>query len=202
MKNLALLQRVGNKALLFNFFLREKEGGTWWEEHRRWDEWDKRSQRHQQVVTKRYEMSAGRSRCPVWFLEEEAAPGAVGLRHAPCKWWVVHHYSGEQDKWEINWTSNHCFWLPMLKINDSLSALIDSYTWLGAPVLIYRSLHQSGWKVLLPLTLFVQQTSFSLGQPTYKPFFSLWLFTLPLRGWWFLSLIWCFLILFLISRGA
>lgn len=157
--------------LCFFFFEREKEGGTWWEEHGGWDEWDKRSQRHQQVVTKRYEMSAGRSRCSVWFLEEEAAPGAVRLRHAPCKWWVVHHYSGEQDKWEINWTSNHCFWLPMLKINDSLSALIDSYTWLGAPVLIYRSLHQSDWKVLLPLTLFVQH-SFLLANPLTN-FFSL-----------------------------
>lgn len=51
----------------------------------------------------------------------------------------------------------------MLKINDSSSALIDSHTWQGVPVLIYGPFHQSGRKVLLPLTLFVQQTSFSLG---------------------------------------
>lgn len=51
----------------------------------------------------------------------------------------------------------------MLKINYSSSALIDSYMQQGVPVLIYGPFHQSGRKDLLPLTLFVQQTSFSLG---------------------------------------
>lgn len=115
-------------------------------------------------------MSAGRSRCPVWFLEEEAAPGAVRLRHAPCKWWVVHHYSGEQDKWEINWTSNHCFWLPMSKRNDSLSALIDSYTWLGAPVLVFTS--QAGKSCSHSLYLCNKQP-FLLANPLTNFFLSL-----------------------------
>lgn len=163
MRSLALLPLIENEALPYIDFKEREKGRAQGEERAVWDEWDKQSQRRQRVVTKKCEMSAGRSRCPVWFLAEEAAPGAVRLRHAPCMWWAVRHYSGEQDKWEINWTSNHCCWLPMLKINDSRSALIDSYTWQGILVLIYGPLHQSGWKVLLPLTLFVQQTSFPPG---------------------------------------
>lgn len=109
-KNLALLLHVGNKALLFNFIFKRKgmrnmvgraQGMT-------------RVQQAEPKASAGSEQEAWNvSRCPVWLLEEAAAPGAVRLRHALCKWWVVHHYSGEQDKWEINWTSNHCFWLPM-----------------------------------------------------------------------------------------